>query len=277
TENQSSDTMSLTRQWRSDVMISHRSKKRVAPRTFAGLGILSPQPQAGLVKLNPLLLVAVYDEPIDRRRPAIRVIAYRPCQTLHGVNWASAENSVLYKDLALEPKCGSRGLVFDSQKQDLFQLALKLNSRISQAETRLRLRSRQSSSLQLPRLWAGFPQATHEALKISGPECEQIAERFGLSFQKLKKKFTRNHLGLHLLPLDWVSDSLMNSLQIFADLAEFPCTQVFSLFEFPNDLTGYQGAACYDFYASRFRAEHETRLLETSQGARNSSSGLAAC
>jgi hypothetical protein len=64
---------------------------------------------------------------------------------------------------------------------------------------------------------------------------------------------TREHLGLVLYPLGWVSHCWQQAAAVLADLERFPKRQVFRLRRLPNDLVSYQDAAEFDLFSSRFR------------------------
>jgi hypothetical protein len=65
----------------------------------------------------------------------------------------------------------------------------------------------------------------------------------------------RQHYGLTLHPLAWVSRHWERIATIFVDLARFPQHQVFRLEDLPGNLVGYQDAAEFNFFDSRFRRE----------------------
>jgi hypothetical protein len=68
----------------------------------------------------------------------------------------------------------------------------------------------------------------------------------------LLEHLRRDHLGLVLHPLAWVSHHWQQAVAVFADLEQFPRRQVFHLRQPSDDLVGFQNAAEFDFY-SRFR------------------------
>ena len=49
------------------------------------------------------------------------------------------------------------------------------------------------------------------------------------------------------------------AVAVFADLERFPKRQVFPLDRLPDDLLGFQGAAEFNFYGSRFRRQPSAR------------------
>ena len=107
--------------------------------------------------------------------------------------------------------------------------------------------------LVLPRLWAGFKACELAEITADGPELTSAAQRSGKKPDELVKHARRDYEGLALLPLEWTSHCWERMTAVFADLADFPRHQVVPLRQLPDDLQGFQGAAHFDFYSSRFR------------------------
>jgi len=174
------------------------------------------QPQA-FVELSRLIVVAVYDAGKTEGVPTIRVAGYRPQITPTGVEWCSAKSVVLWKDLSLRPKPFAKTQRIDLRSRVLLQLALRLEHRIEQAERHLRRIER--STLQLPRLWAGYRRSTAQSVEASGPEIEALCSKFGLTRRAMAAKFQQEHDGLVLLPVSWVAEDLHRATTVFAETA----------------------------------------------------------
>jgi hypothetical protein len=107
--------------------------------------------------------------------------------------------------------------------------------------------------MQLPKLWAAFRACDAAGITGDGPDLAAYSQRTGRTPSTLPEQLRRDYGGLVLYPLAWVSHHWQQAVTIFADLQRFPRRQVFSLRNLPDDLVGYQGAAEFDFLASRFR------------------------
>jgi hypothetical protein len=86
-----------------------------------------------LIELDKLLLVAVYDDPRDKGRFAIRLCGNRASRVAEGVLWGGCDNARVYRDHSLIPRRGARGLRVDLRRAELLQPALRLDYRITQA------------------------------------------------------------------------------------------------------------------------------------------------
>ena len=62
----------------------------------------------------------------------------------------------------------------------------------------------------------------------------------------------REHFGLILYPLEWVSHTVQSAVAVFADLGRMQRMQVFHLRHAQDNLVGYRGAVQFDFYHTRF-------------------------
>lgn len=205
----------------------------------------------------------LFDEPIGRRLPALRVVGYGAIQTSHGVQWGGPEACKFYKDFRMPPVEGGPGLQVDSANREMLHLALQLRMAVYRLDRFCPKAARLQP--QLPRLWAGFSREDSETLHGGGPELTALCEKFDLEPDAMLRKFQYEHQGLCCFPLEWVSDQTSRSLAIFADLREMPRTQVFRLPLIPEGLQGFQGAAAYDFFHSRQREQYAKCLERRSR------------
>jgi hypothetical protein len=243
----------LRHRWRRQVAARHHRTSSYWPRPSGALCYLVDGGRRGeLAELDKILAMLLYDEPVGRQRPAVRVVGYRACRVDDGVQWGGEGNARIFKNLALAPRPGARGERLDLHDGELLEAALGLDRRVDQAARYpASIRNR---PLRLPKLWAGFRSHVASELRGEGPELEALASRFGLSTDCMFRKFQRPHEGLVLCPLAWVSDQLASATAIFAELAGLPRRQAFDLGGFPGGLVGFQDASAFDFYASSFRS-----------------------
>lgn len=222
-----------------------------APRRVAGLGYVvhGPAPD-GLVEVEKVVLAVLYDERL-RNHTALRLAGFSGCRVPWGVQWGGPAECCFFKDLRLQPIPGARGLRLDTNSVDLLRLGLELEEHIRQT-CQDGLRSSQGHP-QLPNLWAGFRPSEVKTISGQGPELTQYCRKTGQSAGSLMARLRREYFGLALYPLAWVSHHWRRFAAVFADLDGFPAYQVFPLRRFPDDLVGFQGAAEYDFFHSRFR------------------------
>jgi hypothetical protein len=242
---------SLIARWKHRFGGQHRN--RAQPRPLAALGYLVNGPVIeGLVEIENFVLVVLYDAPLAAGRLALRLAGFSGARMPWGVAWGGPQQSKLFKDLLLRPLPGARGERLDANRPRLLGLALQL-------ERELRRRSRRRCScrrrrLQLPRLWAGFRASVAGQITGDGPELAAEARGTGKPAGQLLEEARRTQEGLTLYPLPWVSHQAEIASAVFADLEGFPRRQVFGLRRLPEDLQGFQGAAQFDFFASRFQS-----------------------
>jgi hypothetical protein len=174
-----------------------------------------------------------------------------------GVRFGGAENSRFFKDLSLQPVPNARGYRLDLASVDLLRLGLQLEHDLSRQAGSQQRQIRKH--VQLPKLWAGFRPADVANITGDGPELEAYAARTGRHPQRLLERLRREHYGLVIYPLSWVSHHWQQAVAIFADLERFPARQVFRLRDAHHDLIGFHEAAEFDFVQSRFRGNAKRR------------------
>lgn len=241
-----SSTPSCLARW--DARFGKRRRNRTPPRPFGALGYLANGPVVdGLAEIENLVLVAVYDEPQESGKLALRLAGFAGRRVPWGVQWGGQDGNLFFKDLLLRPSRQARGRRLDAACESLLALALKLDR---QLERHARYpRPARPQPLRLPRLWAGFRASQVAHITGDGPELARI----GRSADDLLAESRRSHEGLVLYPLEWVSHQWPRMAAVFADLATYSRWQVFPLHDIPADLQGHQAAAEFDFYHSRFR------------------------
>jgi len=242
---------SLLDDWRS-CMAQRQSTGR---RPLAALGWLVDGPVcSGLAELERLTLVVLYDEPL-RHGPSVLCLAgYSGTQVPWGVMWGGAEQCRFFKDLLLQPVPQGRGLRLDLARPRTLRLGLQLEHDLDHYARRPALYSR--PSVRLPCLWAAFRHQHTAGPKGDGPEFETYARRTRKSTAEAFMAVRREHYGLWLHPLAWVSRYWEQIAAIFVDLARFPKRQVLGLDGLPGNLTGYQDAAEFNFFESLFRGQN---------------------
>jgi hypothetical protein len=209
------------------------------------------------VEIENLVLVVVYDEHQPSGKLALRLAGFTGARVPWGVQWGGVDHSLFFKDLFLRPEPRARGGRLDASRESLLALALRLDRQIErQARCPWTWRRRR---LSLPRLWAGFRASLAPQISGDGPELAEAVRRTGRNSHQLLAESKREHGGLALYPLDWVSHHWQRITAVFADLAAFPQGQVFPLWHWPEDLEGYRGASRFDLFHSRFRRPVEPK------------------
>jgi hypothetical protein len=210
----------------------------------------------GLVEVENLHIVILYDEQLRPGYCALRLVGYSGSRIPWGVRFGAPENCRFCKDLRLQPVPGGRGCRLDLESTELLALGLGL---VRELDRHARYRQSQvREQLQLPKLWAGFSATDAARITGDGPELAAYASRTGKSHQHLLEHLRREHQGLTLFPAAWVSHHWQQVVTVFADVARFARRQVFHLRHLPDDLVGYQDAVAFDFH-SRFRRRGHRR------------------
>ena len=238
-----------------------RRHHRCEARPLAALGYLAAGPVLdGLIDVEQFLTVLLYDEQIGPRHCALRLAGYAADRIPWGVRFGGPENCRFFKDLRLQPVLGGRGYRLDLANEELLTLGLDLERELACHAMHRHRAVREH--VQLPKLWAGFRPEDTAGITGDGPELAAYAARTSKSPVDLMAHLRREHLGFVLYPLAWVSHHWQQAVTIFADVERFPRRQVFHLRQPSDDLAGYQGAAEFDFWGSRFRrpAEHHDQV-----------------
>jgi len=236
-------------QWRWRLGGRHGNR---SPRPLGALGYLARGPVLeGLVEIEKLVLVVLYDEPAGQGQHSLRLAGYSGASVPWGVKWGGSQQCKFNKNLLLQPVADGPGLRLSTAGSDLLRLGLQLDRDLDRHIRYPSLPVR--PQLRLPYLWAGFKPADVSSMTGEGPELAAYGRRTGRSPQRLLEGIRRDCFGLSLYPLCWVSHHWQQAVTVFADLERFPRRQVFSLRRLPGDLIGYRDAAEHDFYHNRFR------------------------
>jgi hypothetical protein len=236
-------------QWRQ--RFGGRRRRNHRPRPLAALGYLAHGPVlGGLVEVEKLLLVVLYDAPNGRGQHAVRLAGFSGARVPWGVKWGGAEQCRFLKNLMLQPVPNGPGLRLNTASTDLLRLGLQLDRDLERHVRRPSLPVRQQ--FRLPCLWAGFKPADVPAITGDGPELEAYSSRTGKSAKRLLQGIRREYFGLLLYPFPWVSHHWQQAVAVLADLERFPQRQVFSLRHPPDDLIGFQSAAEFNLLHNRF-------------------------
>ena len=232
--------------------LSRIGSAHAQPRPLAALGYLANGPVTdGLIEVEKLTLVILYDELIRPGHCVHRLAEYSGCRVPWGVRFGGPEQGRFFQDLRLQPVPEARGYRLDLTSTELLALGLGLERELDRYA---RYRQQQvREHVQLPKLWAAFRPADAASITGDGPELAACAARTGRSPQSLLEHLRRDHFGLVLYPLAWVSHRWQQAVTVFADLERFPTRQVFRLRQPADDLVGFRGAAAFDFYDSRFK------------------------
>jgi hypothetical protein len=245
---------SLLDQWRRRL----GGRRRTRRRPWAALGYLVDGPIVeGLVEIEKLTLVVLYDEPLPHGRCALRLAGYSASPIPWGVRFGGSAQCRFLKDLWLQPVPDAKGYRLDLAGEELLALGLQLERELDRCTGFCRQPLREQ--VRLPKLWAAFQPADAASISGEGPELAAYAQRTSRPPQRLLEYLRRDHLGLALYPAPWVSHHWRQTVAVFADLKQFPCRQVFRLRHLPHDLTGFQDAAEFDFGSGSRRCHHHHR------------------
>jgi hypothetical protein len=217
---------------------------------LAVLGYLINGPvRGGFVPVEHLVLVVLQ---APHSQSGLPLAGFSAERVEWGVAWGGADRNPFAKDLALEPQLAARGRRLDLTRSRLLELGLRLEHALHRAGRHPRLRLRRRFSL--PPLWAAFRAADAAGLQGDGPEFSEAARMAKKkSASQLLAEAGRDHQGLRLFPLDWVSHRWRQAVDIFADLSRFPQRQAIRLRDGALDLVGYRGACQFNFHDSRFQ------------------------
>jgi hypothetical protein len=223
-----------------------RRRRHTQPRPLAALGYLANGPVTdGLIDVENLTLVLLCDDQLRPGNCAVRLAGYSSSRIPWGVRFGGPENCRFFKDLRLQPVLGGRGYRLDLAAEQLLTLGLQLDRELDRHTRYRRWPVRERPSL--PKLWAAFRPGDAAGISGDGPELAAYATRTGRSPQRLLEHLRRDHLGLALYPLAWVSHHWETALSVFADLTRFPKRQVFRVQHLPDHLVGYQDAVEFNF------------------------------
>jgi hypothetical protein len=231
-------------QWRK--RLGKRRHRCTQPRPLAAMGYLANGPVLdGLIEVENLHIVLLCDKQLRPGHCALRLAGFSGSRIPWGVRFGGPENCQFFKDLLLQPVLKAWGYRFDLADEKLLTLALRLERELDRCARFCQQRVR--DRVCLPKLWAGFRPQDAASITGDGPELAAYATKTGKSPQRLLKRLCREHGGLILHPLAWVSHHWQQAAAIFADLERFPRRQVFHLRHLPDDLAGFRGAAEFDF------------------------------
>jgi len=220
--------------------------RRTQPRPLAAMGYLANGPVIdGLIEVEDLTLVLLYDEQIRPGHCALRLAGYSGTRIPWGVRFGGPDQCKFFKDLSLQPVPGACGYRLDLDNPEILHLGLALERELERLARYRQQHIREQVCL--PKLWAGFRPADAAGITGDGPELIAYAAHTGRSPRHLLERLWRDQGGLTLHPLAWVSHHWQQAVAIFADLERFPRRQVFRLRQLPDDLVGFHDAAEFHF------------------------------
>lgn len=219
-------------------------RRRCQPRPLAALGYLTDGPVVdGLIEIEKLTLVLLYDDLIRPGQCALRLAGYCGHRVPWGVCFGGYGHCTFLKDLFLQPVPEGDGYRLDLTNEALLALGLSLDYELGR-HVRFRRPVRDRPSL--PKFWAGFSSEISASITGGGPELQAYAARMGLESACLLERLRREHNGMVILPLPWVSHHWQAIAAIFADLRHFPKRQIFHLRQ-RDDLAGFHEASEFNF------------------------------
>ena len=232
-------------------------RRRAQPRPLAAMGYMANGPVIdGLIEVEKLSLIILYDAQLHAGHFALRLAGYSGSRVPWGVRFGGPENCWFSKDFALQPVPRGRGYRLDLASAELLALGLQLERELDRCARHRQRPVREQVCL--PKLWAGFQSADAANITGDGPELAAYVARTGRSPQRPLEHLRRDHLGMAVFPLGWVSHHWQQAVAVFADLERFLKRQVFRLRQPSDDLIGCQDAVEFDFQ-SRFRHANSGR------------------
>ena len=151
----------------------------------------------GLIELERLTIVILYDEPIRPGHHTLRLAGFSGVRVPWGVKGGGAERCRFLKNLLLQPVPNGPGLRLNTASTALLRLGLQLDRDLERHVRRPWLPVRQQP--RLPCLWAGFKPADAAAITGDGPELEAYSRHTGKSANnRLLQGIRREYIGLSL-------------------------------------------------------------------------------
>lgn len=216
--------------------------RRTQPRPLAAMGyLLGGRVTDGLIEVEKLTIVLLYDEQIRPGHCALRLAGYSGKRVPWGVRFGGPDQCKFFKDLSLQPVFGAHGYRLNLARAELLSLGVALDREMDRHTRHRHIRER----VCLPKLWAGFRPEDAAKITADGPELTAYSARSSKPPQYLLERLRRDCFGLTLYPLSWVSHHWQQAVAIYADLERFPRRQVFPLRH--DDLIGFHDAAEFDF------------------------------
>jgi hypothetical protein len=212
---------------------------------MAALAFQSQEPTDQLVPLEAISAVVLSVEPTKFGPTCLRFSVYAASPIPFGVQWGSAENCRLSKNLRLRPRLRAKGRRFDLTRVRLIHSAIDLFEAVCKAEAH-----EISDHLQLPQVWAGFDPS--HPVEGDGPELLGLVHQLGLSSTQLMERSRRVHESQVLFPLEFVSHEWQHA-RLYVEPATVPSLQVIRCENQVETLDGFRGAAAFDFVADVFR------------------------
>ena len=204
---------SLLDLWRNH--LGGRRHRHCQPRPLAAMVYLANGPVIdGLIEVEKLCIIILSHEQLHPGHCTLRLAGYSGSRVPWGGRFGGPQNCKFFKDLSLQPVPGGRGYRLDLDGTELLALGLGLERELD-CHARYR-QSQVRQQLQLPKLWAGFQSADAASITGDGPELAAYASRTGRSPQRLLEHLRREHLGLVLYPLGWVSHRWQQAVAVFA-------------------------------------------------------------
>ena len=205
----------------------------------------------GLIPLRRVLFILLYDEDSGWSPQRTRLAGYGARRVAWGVRCGGARDCRFDKNANLRPKPRAVGWRMDSRNRTVLRTARQLRKAI--ASRRDESDGAISTHIQLPEFWAAFGPRDIDRIDGDGPELLGEVHTTGQSGEELMRERRRDHNGLTLYPLPWVSHLWERFRSVLVDLADFPTHQVFRLPDPASDLCGFRAACEFDFFHSRFR------------------------
>lgn len=240
----------------------HRWERQIVARDWShAMESLSPRLAIGhmtpcrttsnLIDVCNFIITLLHYDLTAKGTPKVPLRGFVGSKVPWGVKWGGTKNSLFEKDLSLSPVAGARGRRLDSGRRKLLALGLELDCQLWRAVTESE-NAKTVDQLRLPNLWAAFEPKTALRVYADGPELETLCYRRRQTPAGLLDQYRREHRGLVLFPLNWVSHHWGELTRVFADLHRHPKCQIVRVSRLLDDLHGFRGAGEFDFRQTRF-------------------------
>ena len=121
-------------QWRQ--RFGGRRRRNRRPRPLAALGYLAHGPVIeGLIEVEKLLLIVLYDAPTGHGQHALRLAGYSGTRVPWGVKWGGAEQCRFLKNLLLQPVPNGPGLRLSTASTDSVAAGAATGPRFGEARS----------------------------------------------------------------------------------------------------------------------------------------------
>lgn len=213
--------------WRRQIGSRARLADQRGPRPYVLVSYqLREVPVDGLVPLNRITFVSMFDQRIDDGATATWVLGFGAQVLSDGVQFGGLAASRFCKDLRLSPTCGGPGRRLDAANRDTAEAALSWERHIERHARHPHYPRRVTP--RMPDVWVSVPGSSSSSTTV------------------------RRCNTLLLVPLARSATRPTEISDYYIDLTSFPKRQVIGVDDPSKALCGQSGEVSFDLYHSRF-------------------------